>query len=185
MCGAAGGGRWKAGFFYYYYFIFRSGQDYFAARLEIEEEKGTAAERVWLLTAIIFVPTPSPVGFRLGGGGGSPAPPSRLAVSPGSGREEMGWGEGRRRESLPSTLRAGLQGAGEPGTRVRGEAERGVAQPGRSPANPPSPALFPHAGRPLCSPLPPSFPFSHTPPPPPHFLARVGDVCWEDGSWPE
>lgn len=46
MCGAAGG-RWKAGFFYYYYyFIFRSGQDYLAARLESEEEKGTAAERV-------------------------------------------------------------------------------------------------------------------------------------------
>lgn len=46
MCGAAGG-RWKAGFFYYYYyFIFRSGQDYLAARLETEEEKGTAAERV-------------------------------------------------------------------------------------------------------------------------------------------
>lgn len=41
------GGRWKAGFvYYYYYFIFRSGQDYLAARLEIEEEKGTAAERV-------------------------------------------------------------------------------------------------------------------------------------------
>lgn len=46
----------------------------------------------------------------------------------------------------------------------------------RSPASaPPLPglALSPHAGRPLCSPLPAPL-LSHTPPPPLHFLAGVG-----------
>lgn len=46
MCGAAGRGGEIEGGIFSYYFIFRSGKDYLAARLEIEEEKGTAAERV-------------------------------------------------------------------------------------------------------------------------------------------
>lgn len=67
----------------------------------------------------------------------------------------MGRGALRRESPLPA-LRAGLQGAGEPGTRVRGEAGQGVVQPGLSPVTPRS-RFLPHAGPPLCSPLSPAF----------------------------
>lgn len=48
-------------------------------------------------------------------------------------RQTMG-GERDTHRNAPAALRAGLQGAEEPGTRVRGEAGRGVAQPGLGPA---------------------------------------------------
>lgn len=67
----------------------------------------------------------------------------------------MGRGALRRESPLPA-LRAGLQGAGEPGTRVRGEAEQGVVQPGLRPVTP-RPRFLPRAGSPLCSPLSPPF----------------------------
>lgn len=111
-----------------------------------------------------FCPHTLPVAFRRGGGE-SPAPLCRVAARPGSGRQEMGWGEGRTRESLHRALGAGLQGAGEPRTRVKGEAERGVAQPGLSPS-PPQFHFFLHAGRPLLLPTPPAPP-SFLPHPPP------------------
>lgn len=67
----------------------------------------------------------------------------------------MGRGALGGESPLPA-LRAGLQGAGEPGTRVRGEAGQGVVQPGLSPVTP-QPRFLPHAGPPLCSPLSPAF----------------------------
>lgn len=95
----------------------------------------------------------------------------------------MGRGALRRKSPSPA-LGAGLLGAGEPGTRVRGEAGQGVVQPGLSPVTP-RPRSLSHAGSPLCSPLSPAFLLLTHPRPPPHFLAGEGDACSEDGSRPE
>lgn len=76
---------------------------------------------------------------------------------------------------------AGRGGAGDSRER-RGRAGCGAARP--QPRHPPAP-LSPTRGATALLPTLSPFPFAHTPPPPPHFLAGEGDACLEDGSWPE
>lgn len=76
---------------------------------------------------------------------------------------------------------AGRGGAGDSRER-RGRAGCGAARP--QPRHPPAPLSLTRGATALLPTLP-RFPFAHTPPPPPHFLAGEVDACLEDGSWPE
>lgn len=135
--GPRGVGGWKAGLYIYVcmyiYNIFRSGKDY-RSPLGNRGGEGDGGRARVIINGDYFCPYTFPARISAVKSRRLPrvaARPDRAVQS----RETMG-GERDTHRNAPAALCAGLQGAEEPGTRVRDEAERGVAQPGVGPAAP-------------------------------------------------